>query len=73
VIARVRLDWMDPAHFEPRAATCRVCATPTHMRDGQGRPCHQSCAETELAAEIVAARGAVIADERRPKAVRDAR
>ena len=62
--ARVLLDWSDGRHYDARQMPCRVCRTATHMRDGQGRPCHQSCAEQELAAELVAAPRADFTDER---------
>ncbi|WP_027660837.1 hypothetical protein [Salinispora fenicalii] len=64
VLVRVRLDWSDPQHYEHgRPLSCRVCDTPTTMRDAQRRACHQSCAEVEIARELGAGE-ARIADER---------
>lgn len=55
---RVQLDWSAPKHWDQRCALpCRVCDTNTHMRDDKGEPCHQSCAEQELAAKLAATRG----------------
>lgn len=64
VQAHVALDWRDPRHFARRRMPCRVCRNPTFLRDGEGRPCDKTCAEKELAAEIVRQQGAYFADER---------
>jgi hypothetical protein len=65
VTGRVRLDWSDPIHWEHDVlADCRVCHSPTQSRDAQERPAHQSCVETELAAERVGQRSARVIDER---------
>jgi hypothetical protein len=64
VQAHVALDWRDPKHFARRRMPCRVCKNPTFLRDNQGRPCDKTCAEKELAAEIVRKQGAYFADER---------
>jgi hypothetical protein len=46
----VTLDWSDPIHWDDdELADCRLCHTPTHYRDAQKRPFHQSCAEKLLA------------------------
>jgi hypothetical protein len=62
--ARVRLNWSAPGHWSDEMAPCRCCGTATHGRDEQRRPCHQSCAEAELAAEILGALGSAVLDER---------
>jgi hypothetical protein len=64
VQAHVALDWRDPKHFARRRMPCRVCKNPTFLRDNQGRPCDKTCAEKELAAEIVRQQGAYFTDER---------
>ncbi len=61
---RVRLDWSAAKHWSTTTRPCRCCSTATHGRDEQGRPCHQSCAEAELAAEILGALGGSALDER---------
>lgn len=66
VQAHVALDWRDPKHFARRRMPCRVCRNPTFLRDSEGRPCDKTCAEKELAAEIVRQQGAYFADERVP-------
>jgi hypothetical protein len=66
VRATVSLDWRDPRHWSTRKRRCRICRTPTFLRDSQGKPCDKTCAETELAAEIVRTQNAYLADERRP-------
>ncbi|MEU8024653.1 hypothetical protein AB0B88_20830 [Micromonospora haikouensis] len=67
LLVRVRLDWTGPGHYEHgRSRSCRVCDTPTQMRDGRGEACHQSCAEDELARELLGTGRARIADERVP-------
>lgn len=54
---RVQLDWSAPQHWDQQCALpCRVCDTHTHMRDGKRKPCHQWCAEQELAAKLAAGR-----------------
>jgi len=60
----VSLDWSAPKHWAKDPADCRRCHTPTRTRDGQGRPCHQSCAEAELAAEQTGQLGGWVVDER---------
>jgi hypothetical protein len=60
------LDWSDPIHWDDdEVASCRDCGTPTHSRDVQGRPIHQSCA-ARLVAEQVGPRGGEVVDERFP-------
>ncbi|MFI7075560.1 hypothetical protein [Micromonospora sediminicola] len=49
---------------------CRVCGTPTCQRDGQGRACEKTCAEDEIARELLGAGQALIADERIPTPAR---
>ena len=64
VTATVRLDWSAPRHWSPVAVDCRRCVSPTRGRDAQGRACHQSCAEAELAAERAGRLGGRVVDER---------
>ncbi len=65
VTVNVRLDWRAPEHYDRRRALpCRICKSPTHMRDATGAPCDKVCAEQELAAEILGAAGRRFADER---------
>jgi hypothetical protein len=60
----VSLDWSDPIHWDDdELAECRLCRTPTHSRDAQGRPIHQSCA-ARLVAEQLGPRGGRVVDER---------
>lgn len=67
LVVRVHLDWTAPGHYEAGVSLpCRVCLTATHMRDGRGEACHQSCAEDEIARELLGAGRALIADERVP-------
>lgn len=67
MVVRVHLDWTAPDHFDrDRSLPCRVCGTTTRMRDGQGAACHQSCAEDEIARELLGAGQARITDERVP-------
>ncbi|MEH0954664.1 hypothetical protein [Micromonospora sp. CPCC 205554] len=67
LVVRVHLDWTGPGHFDrDRSLPCRVCDTATKMRDAQGAACHQSCAEDEIARELLGAGRALIADERVP-------
>ncbi|MEN3308823.1 MAG: hypothetical protein V7603_5025 [Micromonosporaceae bacterium] len=62
---RVRLDWSGPQHYDAdHRLPCRVCETDTSTRDGQGKPCHQSCAERELAAKLAADRGGQLGELR---------
>ncbi|MEV4826464.1 hypothetical protein [Micromonospora sp. NPDC049274] len=71
LVVRVHLDWTAPGHYENgRSLPCRVCATNTKMRDSQGAACHQSCAEDEIARELLGAGKALIADERVPAPAR---
>lgn len=44
----LRLDWRDSAHWHALRKPCRLCDEPTNLRDEAARPCHKSCAETEL-------------------------
>jgi hypothetical protein len=65
LMVKVHLDWTSPGHFDrDRSLPCRVCATNTKMRDGRGDACHQSCAEDEIARELLGAGRTLIADER---------
>lgn len=59
---RVRLDWSASEHWSDTMRSCRRCRTLTHGRDEQGRACHQSCQEEELASEMAGQLG--LADER---------
>lgn len=60
----VSLDWSDPIHWNhDELATCRLCGTPTHSRDAQDRPIHQSCA-ARLVAEQLGPRGGRVVNER---------
>jgi hypothetical protein len=49
---RVVLNWDNPAHWAEQMRPCRCCGTDTHGRDERGMPCHKSCEEAELAAEL---------------------
>ena len=65
-VRRVDLDWSGPEHWDDELVVpCRLCRTPTHSRDSQGRPIHQSCA-ADLAAEQVGRYSGRLADERFP-------
>lgn len=67
LVVRVRLDWTAPGHYDrDRSLPCRICATATKMRDGRGEACHQSCAEDEIARELLGTGRARITDERVP-------
>jgi hypothetical protein len=55
--ARVVLNWDNPCHWDEEFRPCRCCGAGTQGRDEHDRPCHKSCAESELAAELVGARG----------------
>jgi len=67
LVVRVHLDWTAPGHYDhDRSLPCRVCATTTKMRDARGAACHQSCAEDEIARELLGAGRALITDERVP-------
>ncbi|MFY1599520.1 hypothetical protein [Micromonospora sp. WMMD737] len=67
LVVRVHLDWTGPGHYEhERSLSCRVCDTATKMRDANGAACHQSCAEDEIARELLGTGRALIADERVP-------
>jgi hypothetical protein len=62
---KVRLDWSGPGHFDPEhSLSCSECGLPTKMRDNRGRPCHLSCAEQAMAAELGGMGRTEIADER---------
>ena len=40
VLVKIRLDWTQPGHYNAGPARpCRVCSTPTHLRDSYGEPC----------------------------------
>ncbi|OJF14481.1 hypothetical protein [Couchioplanes caeruleus] len=74
LIVRVHLDWTAPGHYEPKQARpCRLGDGPTRMRDASGRPCHQECAEDEIARELYGRGQALIADERVPSPAARAR
>ncbi|RZU46539.1 hypothetical protein EV385_6613 [Krasilnikovia cinnamomea] len=65
LIVRVRLDWTGPGHYDPdHSRPCRFGDGSTKMRDGSGRPCHQQCAEDEIARELYGRGQKLIADER---------
>ncbi|MBM0279060.1 hypothetical protein [Micromonospora tarensis] len=65
LLVKVRLDWTAPGHYDrDRSLPCRVCHTNTKMRDNRGAACHQSCAEDEIARELLGAGKALITDER---------
>ena len=70
VIARVKLNWSADEHWADEMRPCRCCGTNTHARDEQGRPCHVSCAEAELAAEVLGAIDGRLVDERTTGGVR---
>lgn len=62
---KVRLDWSGPGHFDAEhSLSCGECGGLTKMRDNRGRPCHLSCAEQALAAELGGTGGTEITDER---------
>ncbi|GIM84802.1 hypothetical protein Aco04nite_93230 [Winogradskya consettensis] len=42
------LDWSGAAHWAKQALPCRICKKVTQVRDDQMRPCHKTCAESEL-------------------------
>ncbi|MFI5837724.1 hypothetical protein ACIA5A_29005 [Micromonospora sp. NPDC051300] len=74
LMVRVHLDWTGPRHYEAGVSLpCRVCGTATCQRDGQGRACEKTCAEDEIARELLGAGQALIADERVPTPARMAR
>jgi hypothetical protein len=60
----VRLDWSDRRHHADELKPCRLGDGPTRGRDSEGRPCHRSCAEQELAAEISLSKDGRVPDER---------
>lgn len=69
VLVKVRLDWTAPGHYDSqRSLPCRCCVSPTKMRDSAGAACHQTCAEDEIARELLGVArdriGVRIADER---------
>ncbi|MFI0451217.1 hypothetical protein [Actinomadura sp. 6N118] len=46
----VGLDWRDSAHWGGgKRLPCVHCRRGAFCRDGQGRPCHKTCAEAVLA------------------------
>ncbi|SBT69299.1 hypothetical protein GA0070622_6423 [Micromonospora sediminicola] len=72
LVVRVHLDWTGPGHYDrDRSLPCRVCDTATKMRDANGAACHQSCAEDEIARELLGTGQALIADERIPAPARN--
>jgi hypothetical protein len=63
---KLALDWSDPIHWDDdELADCRSCGTPTHSRDSQDRPIHESCA-LRLVIEQVGQRGDLVIDEQFP-------
>lgn len=65
LIVRVHLDWTGPGHYDRgRELPCRRCGTATHLRDDTGRACHKTCAEDEIARELLGRGAELIADER---------
>ena len=71
LIVKVRLDWTGPGHYDPeQSRTCRRGDGPTKMRDASGLPCHQTCAEDEIARELYGRGRVLIADERVPPGAR---
>lgn len=65
LIVKVRLDWTAEGHYDPEhARACRLGDGPTKMRDSSGLPCHQTCAEDEIARELYGRGRQLIADER---------
>jgi hypothetical protein len=64
VTTTVHVDWSDPCHRADRALPCVMGDGPTRDRDDRGEPCHQSCAEQALAAEITQTKDGRVADER---------
>ncbi|SBT63070.1 hypothetical protein GA0070622_0031 [Micromonospora sediminicola] len=71
LVVKVHLDWTGPGHYDrDRSLPCRVCATATKMRDGRGDACHQSCAEDEIARELLGTGRTLIDDERIPTPAR---
>lgn len=54
LIVNVHLDWTSALHYDhDRSRPCRICTTVTKQRDNELRPCHKSCAEQELARELL--------------------
>jgi hypothetical protein len=54
VLVKIRLDWTAPGHYDPeRPLPYRCCSTTTKMRDDRGAACHQTCAEDEIARELL--------------------
>lgn len=43
------LDWTGRKHMGSRRAKCRHCTGLTWLRDDDGKPCHKTCAEQDLA------------------------
>jgi hypothetical protein len=67
LVINVRLDWTADFHYDDHhSLPCRVCATVTKQRDGQLVPCHKSCAEDEIARELLGIGRRRIVDERVP-------
>jgi hypothetical protein len=74
LLVKVDLDWSGPGHYDPeKSLPCRVCRTATKMRDGRGEACHVTCAEDEIARELIGAGEALIADERIPTITKEGR
>jgi hypothetical protein len=55
--ARVCLDWRGPEHYGRSDRPCRACRGATRLRDESGRACHKTCAEQEIAAELLGSAG----------------
>jgi hypothetical protein len=65
LLVRVYLDWSGPGHYKAHEPLpCGVCNTPTKQRDSSDRACHKSCAEGEIARELLGHGRTLIIDER---------
>jgi hypothetical protein len=66
LLVKVSVEWAGPEHFDRDGSKpCRLCTTPTRMRDNNGQPCHESCRVDELARELYGADSARrLVDER---------
>jgi hypothetical protein len=54
-VVRVSLDWRDGRHWDGRRErACRVCGTPTNLREASGTPACKTCVEGEIEAEVLA-------------------
>ncbi len=66
---RVVLDWRDGQHFNHRGpAPCRCCGGLASCLDEHGKPCHKTCREAELTAELDRQLAAAIPAEARTPA-----